>query len=66
MAHLFRLSDKAWAAIDPHLPRRRPGQPRAVAFALTPDDVPDIHMAIPYCRRCPGPSATSRTRRTMR
>ena len=28
MAHLFRLSDEAWAAIDRHLPRGRPGKPR--------------------------------------
>jgi transposase len=28
MARLFWLSDKAWAAISPHLPRGRPGKPR--------------------------------------
>ncbi len=28
MAHLFWLSDKAWAAIEPHLPRGLPGKPR--------------------------------------
>src|ERR1700720_4320503 len=28
MAHLFRLSDEAWAAIDRHLPRGKPGKPR--------------------------------------
>ena len=28
MAHLFWLSDQAWAAIDPHLPRGKPGKPR--------------------------------------
>ena len=28
MARLFWLSDKAWAAIDPHLPHGRPGKPR--------------------------------------
>ena len=28
MAHLFRLSDDAWAAIDRHLPRGKPGKPR--------------------------------------
>jgi transposase len=28
MARLFWLSDEAWAAIDPHLPRGRPGKPR--------------------------------------
>lgn len=28
MARLFWLSDKAWAALDPHLPRDRPGKPR--------------------------------------
>ena len=28
MAHLFWLSDEAWAAIEPHLPRGRPGKPR--------------------------------------
>ncbi|EIE5499315.1 IS5 family transposase [Salmonella enterica] len=26
--HLFWLSDEAWAAIEPHLPRGRPGKPR--------------------------------------
>ena len=28
MARLYWLSDEAWAAIDPHLPRGRPGKPR--------------------------------------
>ena len=28
MAHLFWLSDKAWAAIEPHLPQGLPGKPR--------------------------------------
>ena len=28
MAHLFWLSDQAWAAIEPHLPRGLPGKPR--------------------------------------
>jgi transposase len=28
MAHLFWLSDQAWAALEPHLPRGRPGKPR--------------------------------------
>ena len=28
MARLFWLSDKAWAAIEPHLPRGKPGKPR--------------------------------------
>ena len=28
MARLFRLSDKAWAATKPHLPRGKPGKPR--------------------------------------
>ena len=28
MAHLFRLSDEAWAAVEPHLPKGRPGKPR--------------------------------------
>jgi transposase len=28
MAHLFWLSDAAWAAIEPHLPRGLPGKPR--------------------------------------
>src|ERR1700688_2260227 len=28
MAHLFGLSDEAWAAIDRHLPRGKPGKPR--------------------------------------
>jgi transposase len=28
MARLFWLSDEAWAAIEPHLPRGRPGKPR--------------------------------------
>src|ERR1700682_2976365 len=28
MAHLFRLSDEAWPAIDRHLPRGKPGKPR--------------------------------------
>ena len=28
MTHLFWLSDEAWAAIDPHLPRGKPGKPR--------------------------------------
>ena len=28
MARLFWLSDEAWAAIDPHLPRGKPGKPR--------------------------------------
>jgi len=27
MAHLFRLSDEAWAAIDRHLPRGKTGKP---------------------------------------
>nr|WP_199560163.1 hypothetical protein [Sphingomonas psychrotolerans] len=26
--HLFWLSDKAWAEIEPHLPHGRPGKPR--------------------------------------
>lgn len=26
--HLFWLSDDAWAAIEPHLPRGKPGKPR--------------------------------------
>jgi len=26
--HLFWLSDEAWAAIEPHLPRDKPGKPR--------------------------------------
>ena len=26
--HLFWLSNKAWAAIEPYLPRGRPGNPR--------------------------------------
>ena len=28
MTHLFWLSDDAWAAIEPHLPRGKPGKPR--------------------------------------
>jgi transposase len=28
MARLFWLSDKAWAALEPHLPQGRPGKPR--------------------------------------
>jgi len=28
MARLFWLSDEAWAAVKPHLPRGRPGKPR--------------------------------------
>jgi transposase len=28
MARLFWLSDEAWAAIEPHLPRGKPGKPR--------------------------------------
>ena len=28
MTHLFWLSDEAWSAIEPHLPRGRPGKPR--------------------------------------
>lgn len=28
MAWLFWLSDEAWAAIEPHLPRGKPGKPR--------------------------------------
>jgi transposase len=28
MARLFWLSDEAWTAIEPHLPRGRPGKPR--------------------------------------
>ena len=28
MSRLFWLSDEAWAVIDPHLPRGRPGKPR--------------------------------------
>jgi len=28
MAHLFWLSDQAWAAIEPHLPHGLPGKPR--------------------------------------
>jgi transposase len=28
MAHLFWLSDEAWAAIEPHLPKGQPGKPR--------------------------------------
>ena len=28
MAHLFWLSDPAWAAIEPHLPRGKAGKPR--------------------------------------
>ena len=28
MAHLFWLSDEAWAAIEPHLARGKPGKPR--------------------------------------
>ena len=28
MARLFWLSDEAWAALDPHLPRGRPSKPR--------------------------------------
>ncbi|MCP5432275.1 MAG: IS5 family transposase [Alphaproteobacteria bacterium] len=28
MSHLFWLSDEAWALIDPHLPRGKPGKPR--------------------------------------
>lgn len=28
MGNLFWLSDEAWAAIEPHLPRGKPGKPR--------------------------------------
>jgi transposase len=28
MARLFWLSDEAWALIEPHLPRGKPGKPR--------------------------------------
>ena len=28
MAHLFWLSDEAWAAFEPHLPKGQPGKPR--------------------------------------
>lgn len=28
MAYLFWLSDEAWGAIEPHLPRGKPGKPR--------------------------------------
>jgi transposase len=28
MARLFWLSDRAWAALEPHLPHGRPGKPR--------------------------------------
>ena len=27
-AHLFWLSDEAWAAVEPHLPKGQPGKPR--------------------------------------
>ena len=28
MGDLYRLGDEAWAAVEPHLPRGRPGKPR--------------------------------------
>ncbi len=28
MARLFWLSDRAWASLEPHLPRGKPGKPR--------------------------------------
>ncbi len=28
MGHLFWISDDAWAAMEPHLPRGLPGKPR--------------------------------------
>jgi transposase len=28
MTRLFLLCDKAWAAVEPHLPHGRPGKPR--------------------------------------
>jgi transposase len=28
MARMFWLSDKPWAALEPHLPHGRPGKPR--------------------------------------
>ena len=28
MTHLFWLSDEAWTAMEPHLPRGKPGKPR--------------------------------------
>ena len=28
MAHLFWLSDEAWAAVELHLPKGQPGKPR--------------------------------------
>ena len=28
MLHLFWLSDEAWAALEPHLPKGKPGKPR--------------------------------------
>ena len=28
MTHWFWLSDDAWAALEPHLPRGKPGKPR--------------------------------------
>ncbi len=27
MSDLFWLSDEAWAALDPHLPKNQPGKP---------------------------------------
>jgi hypothetical protein len=39
MTHLFWLSNESWAAIDPHLPRCKPGKPRGHVD-------PDLHTAL--------------------
>ena len=60
MAHLFWLSDQAWAAIEPHLPRGQPGKPRVDDRRVISGILHVLKVGCRWCD-CPaeyGPSTT--------
>src|ERR1700686_1297429 len=60
MGHLFWLSDEAWAAIEPHLPRNQPGARRVDDRRVISGILHVLKVGCRWCD-CPteyGPSTT--------
>ena len=51
MARLFWLSDEAWAAIEPHLPRGKPGKPRVDDRRVISGILHVLNSMATMCRR---------------
>ena len=52
MSRLFGLSDEAWAAIEPHLPKNPPGARRVDDRRVISGNVADIRIADVLLARC--------------